>query len=297
MNVFYRREGPAARPSCHEGCNLFEYDAEWLTKGSVVASPPLGAASSRAAAVMGSWACSTTACDGWGGSWTVARQGGLLSAQLGPLDRLAVVGARSMGALVYQPEVELEPPSVVNLPEIAADVEAVIEDAKRPDLERLIALGGSPQGARPKVLVQVGADGNVVYGDRRARPGCTPYLVKFRARADPPCAAVLEHAYFKMAAAAGIDVPTTTLLARTGRHTGYFAIRRFDREGKRKLHLHTLAGVLHAPHAYPSITYRELLVATRKLTRNEAAVAEMFRRACFNVSPTTRTTMRDFAFR
>src|SRR5207253_9908061 len=108
----------------------------------------------------------------------------------------------------------------------------------------------------------------VLYGAGAIRPGCTPYLVKFRARDDEAHFGVLEHAYSRMAAAAGIDVPETRLLGRSRRSIGYFAIRRFDRVGASKVHLHTLSGLLHAPHTYPSLTYRDLLLATRKLTRN-----------------------------
>ncbi len=283
---------------------LFEYDAQWLTRG-IELSPiklPL-----RGGVFVGEpqlfdglpGVFDDSLPDGWGRLLIDRRaaRAGLLPAELGPLDRLALIGARSMGALVYQPEVDLQPPSVVSLPQIAAEVEAVLHDAKAPDLDRLIALGGSPQGARPKALVQVGAEGKVIYGDRKARPGCTPYIVKFPARDDAPHAGVLEHAYFRMAAAAGLDVPSTTLLGRTARHAGYFAVRRFDRNGRRKIHLHTLAGVLHASHRNPSLTYRDLLLATRKLTRNEAAVTEMFRRACFNVYAHNRDDhARNFAF-
>ncbi len=237
--------------------------------------------------------------DGWGRLLIDRRaaKAGISAAALGPLDRLALVGARSMGALVYEPEVELEPPSVVSLPAIAADVATVLADSKVDDLDRLIALGGSPQGARPKVLVQASADGSIIYGDRANRPDCIPYLIKFAARSDERHAGTLEHVYARMAAAAGLDVPGTTMLGRTGRHPGYFASRRFDRDGRRKIHMHTVAGLLHAPHTYPSMTYRDLLVATRQLTRDERAVSELFRRACFNVFAHNRDDhTRNFAF-
>ncbi|MGK5082700.1 HipA domain-containing protein [Bdellovibrionota bacterium FG-1] len=50
-------------------------------------------------------------------------------------------------------------------------------------------------------------------------------------------------------------------------------------------------------HTYPALGYRELLLVTRKLTRNEADVSEMFRRACFNVFSRNRDDhARNFAF-
>ena len=283
---------------------LFEYDSAFLASGLEL-SPfklPLRAGvvvgdPARFDGLMGLFEDSLP--DGWGrlliDRW--AARAGLSPAALGPLDRLSMVGAGAIGALVYQPEVAVEVPSVVDLPEIAGEVERVLKGAKARDLDRLMALGGSPQGARPKALVQLSDDGTVVIGDRRSRPGFVHYLVKFGARDDPPHAGVLELAYMRMASAAGIDVPPTRMLGRTARHRGYFAIRRFDREGARKVHVHTLAGLLHAPHDRPTMGYRELLLTTRRLTRDEAAVAEIFRRACFNVFAHNRDDhTRNFAF-
>ncbi|HEX4620865.1 MAG TPA: HipA domain-containing protein, partial [Myxococcaceae bacterium] len=226
-----------------------------------------------------------------------AAKTGVSAAAMTPLDRLALIGARSMGALVYEPETPLEPPVVVSLPELEADAQAVLHDARGPDLDRLLALGGSPHGARPKLLVQLAAEGEVIYGERKWRPGCAHYLIKFRALEDGLHAGTLEHAYLRMARAAGIDAPESRMLGRKGKHPGYFAVRRFDRDGARKVHLHTLCGLLHAPPRVTSLAYRDLLIATRQLTRNEAAVSEMFRRACFNVFAHNRDDhTRNFAY-
>jgi serine/threonine-protein kinase HipA len=128
-------------------------------------------------------------------------------------------------------------------------------------------------------------------------PGFTAWLVKFPAKVDDPHAASLEHAYFLMAEAAGLTVPRTQLLGRTRRAPGYFAIERFDRRGAERVHTHTLGGLHHLPHGYPGLDYRDLLRTTRELTRDERAVAEMFRRACFNVLAHNRDDhSRNFAF-
>jgi serine/threonine-protein kinase HipA len=284
---------------------LFEYDVEFLAskleispfklplRPGVVAGDPM-----LFSGLMGVFEDSLP--DGWGRlllDRRIAKEG-LEPSALTPLDRLAWVGSRSMGALVYEPEFGVETPTIVDLAEIASETEAVLEHSEGPDLDRLIALGGSPQGARPKALVQLGPDGKtLLYGAREIRPGFTPYLVKFRAKEDDAHAGLLEHAYSKMARAAGIDIPETRMLGRTARHPGYFASRRFDRVETKKLHLHTLCGLLHAPHTYPSIGYRQLLLITRSLTRNEAEVAEMFRRACFNVLAHNRDDhTKNFAF-
>lgn len=237
--------------------------------------------------------------DGWGRLLIDRRAAelGFEGESLTPLDRLALVGARSIGALVYEPEAAFEDPSIVKLSQLARETDLVLRDASGPDLERLIAVGGSPQGARPKVLVQLSPGGEIHFGARAIQPGFTAWIVKFRARADEPGSAALEHAYFLMARAAGIDVPRTRLLGKTQRNPGYFAIERFDRRGPARVHSHTLGGLLQLPHGYPALDYTELLKVTRQLTRSEAAVAEMFRRACFNVFAHNRDDhCRNFSF-
>jgi len=139
--------------------------------------------------------------DGWGRLLIDRRaaQLGFSADALTPLDRLALVGARSMGALVYEPEVELDEPTVLELSDLAQEVEIVLRHPKAQTLERLIAAGGSPKGARPKALVQIGPDGQVLFGARHIEPGFTAWLVKFPAPTDDANVASLEHAYFLMA--------------------------------------------------------------------------------------------------
>ena len=237
--------------------------------------------------------------DGWGRLLIDRRAAelGLSGSSLTPLDRLTLVGARSMGALIYEPEIALEDPVMVKLSELARETETVLEGNSGADLERLIAVGGSPKGARPKVLIQLSPKGEVHFGAKTIDPGFTAWLVKFLSRGDDPDSAPLEHSYFLMAKAAGIDVPKTQLLGKTKRVPGYFAIERFDRIGATRRHTHTLGGLLHLPHAYPALDYTDLLKVTRRLTRDEAAVAEMFRRACFNVFARNRDDhTRNFTF-
>ncbi|MBL8940449.1 MAG: HipA N-terminal domain-containing protein, partial [Archangium sp.] len=204
---------------------LFEYDADFIASGLEL-SPfklPLGPGvmtgdPAKFDGLMGVFDDSLP--DGWGRLLIDRRaaKAGIAPEALSPLDRLLLVGHRGMGALVYEPQVELEPPTVVQLLALEADTQAVMRGVSAVDLDRLVALGGSPQGARPKVLVQLSSDGTVLVGDSQPRPGFEPWLVKFRSRDDDQHAASLEHAYLLMAAAAGIDAPASRLLGRTSRH-------------------------------------------------------------------------------
>ncbi len=237
--------------------------------------------------------------DGWGRLLIDRRAAelGVLGGALTALDRLSLVGARSMGALVYEPERAIEDPTLVKLADLEKEAEAVLRSAEGVDLERLIAIGGSPKGARPKALIQFAPNGETHSGAKRILPGFTAWLVKFPSREDDRYSAPLEQAYFLMARAAGLEVPRTQLIGQTKRSPGYFAIERFDRNGTTKIHAHTLGGLLNLSHGYPALDYRDLLRVTRELTRNEAAVAQMFRRACFNVFAHNRDDhSRNFAF-
>ena len=74
--------------------------------------------------------------------------------QITPLDRLAYIGTRAMGALSYQPEYESEVlENSVNLSELAASVEKVLSGSVDDVFTQLRIQGGSPGGARPKVTV------------------------------------------------------------------------------------------------------------------------------------------------
>ncbi|MEX0893811.1 MAG: HipA domain-containing protein, partial [Gemmatimonadota bacterium] len=84
------------------------------------------------------------------------------------------------------------------------------------------------------------------------------------------------------AEAAGVNVPSTRLFeTRDGGR--YFGAERFDREANRRLHMHTLSGLLHASHRLPSIDYEGFLKATLILTKDQRQVEEGFRRMVFNV--------------
>lgn len=68
---------------------------------------------------------------------------------------------------------------------------------------------------------------------------------------------------------------------RHGLH-GCFGVRRFDRVDGGRLHMHSLAGLLHADYRLPGLDYDQLIRVTMQLTRDHGDVRECFRRALFN---------------
>jgi serine/threonine-protein kinase HipA len=274
-----------------KGRIYFEYDAAFLESGLPI-SPfklPLRAGlfehvDREFAEVFGAFNDSLP--DGWGLLLMDRefRKQGLRPASVSVLDRLAYIGTRGMGALTYHPPTPAaeEGSHRIDLDALASQAERVLEGSAEEILPALRIAGGSPAGARPKVVVGVREDGHLVSGASELPAGYRPFLVKFPAKEDVSDIGAVEAAYALMAGAAGLNVPPTTLFE-TGDGGRHFGAERFDRDGNQRLHMHTLGGLLHASHRLPSLEYEGFLKATLLLTKDQRQVEEAFRRMVFNV--------------
>jgi serine/threonine-protein kinase HipA len=164
-------------------------------------------------------------------------------------------------------------------------------------LPQLLRAGGSPGGARPKVLVGFDPDtNNLISGEDDLPEGFEHWIVKFATEPDAPDAGAMEYAYSLMAREAGIDMPTTRLF-RTSEGDRFFGIKRFDRAGNRRYHVHTFGDLIQSNFRIPSADYADLLKATCLLTRNHQDVLRAFRRTVFNVLAHNRDDhVKNFAF-
>lgn len=272
----------------------FEYDRSALTSGLAIspfrAKPAPGVIMATRIpfdGLHGVFADSLP--DGWG-RLLVDRQvtyNGGNPLHMTPVDRLAIVGSRGMGALTYAPE---EPLSDTNRDEsigigwLARQADAILKGQSDEGIARLLMASGGSAGARPKVLAlrdaESGAfevdDGNI------AARGREHWLIKLKHRAEGSDIGRVEHAYAEMSRTAGIDFPATQLVI-DDRGVAHFAARRFDRTEAGRLHAHTLAGLVHADFRAPSLDYGDLLKVTRILTGDQSQVEEAFRRMAFNV--------------
>lgn len=228
--------------------------------------------------------------DGWGRLLIdrKLRDIGIRPSQLTPLDRLAWIGSKGMGALIYSPEhPELAKKdscrAAINLDEIAQASRIVLEDSPEAVFDYLLQVGGSPQGARPKALIGCALDGStIIHGEENLPEGYEHWLVKFGSLHDNPESGLIEQAYADMAREAGITMSETRILP-SNNGPGYFAVKRFDREGNRRIHMHTVCGLVHADFRLPSIGYEELLKVTLALTGRQPDLEQMFLRMVFNV--------------
>jgi serine/threonine-protein kinase HipA len=224
--------------------------------------------------------------DGWGRLLfdRAMRAKGILPEQLSPLDRLVHVGGGGMGALVYEPDLAGEASAdSIDLDRLAGQALEVLDGQADEVLAELIALNGSSAGARPKAMIGYNPQSGVmIHGSANLPDGFEPWLVKFPNTQDGVDAGAIEYVYGEMAKAAGIAVMDTHLFS-AKRGAGFFATRRFDREGAKRLHVHTASGLLHADHRTPSLDYEDLLALTMRLTRDIREVEKIFRLAVFNV--------------
>ena len=223
--------------------------------------------------------------DGWGRLLLdrAVEKLGITRQDLTPLDRLAHVGTTGMGALRYEPDLSKggRTPVILKLDTIARETARVLAGEQGSVIEELMKLSGGSAGARPKVVAQVSADRTkVIHGPDMLSAGYAHWMIKFPSSQDEPTIGAIEYAYSRMARAAGIAMPETHLF---GTKKTYFGVKRFDRDGDRRIHMHSLSGLLHADHRVPTLDYDALLTATQVLTKDATQMERAFRLACFNV--------------
>jgi serine/threonine-protein kinase HipA len=238
--------------------------------------------------------------DGWGLLLMdrFFEQQGLALAEVSVLDRLAYLGTRTMGALTYHPPADAaeRPAQRLDLQAMARASRDVIQGTAKEVLPQLLRAGGSPGGARPKVLVGVAGE-EILSGEDDLPAGFTHWIVKFHTRREAADTGPAELAYSLMAREAGIIMPPTRLFE-TARGDRFFGAERFDRQGNRRFHVHTFGNLIQANFRIPSCDYRQLLEATRILTKNHLDVVECYRRMAFNVAAHNRDDhVKNFAFR
>lgn len=194
---------------------------------------------------------------------------GLAPSDVTTLERLAIVGDSGMGALTYRPTWNVHADTKLgDLDELSVKCHALLNHEDVQNLDDVFHMGGSSGGARPKVMTD-------------------EWIIKFPASGDMKDTGLMEKEYMDCAAACGIIVPETKLLP-SQQCSGYFAVRRFDREQTTqsitRRHMLTAAAILEIDWRSATMDYHTLMKLTKILSRsNEADLEQMYRRMCFNV--------------
>lgn len=269
--------------------------------------------------------------DGWGMLLMdrALRRLGRDPRQISVLERLAIVGSYAIGGLAFEPADEAGEPveHALTLLDLASDVRQVLHHEDGPSapaqsqLLRLLMVGGSPQGARPKALLRYEPNSNTFAVDRAIGKGeakgksqsktleqtpClgTPWLIKFPAQGEHAEVCALEELYARLARKGGIEMPVTRYFA-LGKNFAAFGVQRFDRVSvlnkktlqEQRIPVQSMAAFLHADYRLPSLDYETVLQATWAKTRDVREVAKAFSRCVFNVLTHNRDDhAKNFAF-
>ena len=208
--------------------------------------------------------------DGWG-RLLVDRL--LLKEKINPakvdsLNRLAIVANTGMGALTYYPENHLDiDMEDLSLDQIAKECKKMFDTEQSENLDALFQMGGSSGGARPKIFYNI--DGE-------------QWIVKFPSSLDSVNIGEQEYQYSLCAKACGIEMAETKLLP-SELNSGYFAVKRFDREKNKRIHMVSAGALLETSHRIPNLDYNILMQMTMKLTQSYEEIEKLYRLMCFNV--------------
>lgn len=222
--------------------------------------------------------------DGWGTLLMdrLFRKQARNPSQISALDRLGYIGENAIGALAFEPtEIDALPPEDLQLLELAKDVRHVFEDDESEAmLRKLVLMGGSPHGSRPKVLVNFDKNKNLISTSESGRG--TPMLVKFPAQNEHKEACAIEALYCRLAHLSGIRVPAYHYFD-LDKEVSAFGIERFDRSDGMRVPMHTAAGAAHVDFRTPQLDYISLLRLTKLMTKDMRQVLHAFERCVFNV--------------
>lgn len=204
--------------------------------------------------------------------------------EIGPIDRLRLIGKDPFGALEYEPAEEgAEETIKIILDSLAREADKILEGRSQEMLDELVALNGSSGGARPKITALVSDDKSKIVQNSRAVPdGLSSWIIKFSNKRDRKDLGLHEYVYSLIAKKAGIKM-TETYLFPSKNSSGHFGTKRFDREGNQKIHIHSASGLLHADFRIPCLDYASLLRLTQLLTKNQQDIEQMVRLMIFNV--------------
>ena len=204
--------------------------------------------------------------------------------EIGPIDRLRLIGKDPFGALEYEPAEEgAEETIKIILDSLAREADKILEGSSQEMLDELVALNGSSGGARPKITALVSDDKSKIVQNSRAAPdGFSSWIIKFSNKSDRKDLGLHEYVYSLIAKKAGIKM-TETYLFPSKNSSGHFGTKRFDREGNQKIHIHSASGLLHADFRIPCLDYASLLRLTQLLTKNQQDIEQMVRLMIFNV--------------
>jgi serine/threonine-protein kinase HipA len=291
------------------GYNAFEYDPEFVATGIELAPLTMPLAQAREPFVFPALPELTfhrlpamladALPDAFGNALIDAWMSthGIEKSAITPLDRLAYMGKRALGALEFKPargptkpsSTAIELSSLVDSARLAVSGNIGTDGHASDALVQIIRVGTSAGGARAKAVIAWNPKTHELRaGQFDVARGFEHWILKFdglRANqelGDPVGYGRIEYAYHLMARRAGMILPEARLLEENGR--AHFMTKRFDRTGNTKHHVQTLCAMAHLDYNQKAThDANQLFLTMNQLALRYEEQEEAFRRVAFNV--------------
>jgi serine/threonine-protein kinase HipA len=220
---------------------------------------------------------------------------------LSVIERLCYTGKRGMGALEYEPNIdignttdEIDLDALTKLAsEILSEKEKIHIKYDEQMIAQLMQSGSSVGGARAKTLIAWNPQTNDIRsGQISAGAGYEYWLLKFDdvknnkdhdAEPDDGEYTKIEYAYYLMAKSAGIEMNECRLFKENGR--SHFMTKRFDRIDKtgEKIHMQSLCAIAHMDFNVPrEYSYSDAIRVMRELRLPHNDYLQLYKRMLFN---------------
>ena len=220
-----------------------------------------------------------------------------------PIERLCYTGRRGMGAMEFFPAIadkkydKSEPVDIAKLGSLAQEVmreyqvlNVTLKGSEKEHASAIIDIlrvGTSAGGARPKAVIALNSEANIVSGQGEVPEGYEYWILKFDGVTDLEIGdsrghGRIEYAYYLMAISAGINMTECRLLQENGR--AHFMTRRFDRVAGKKLHMQSLCGIAHYDfNMAGAYSYEQVFEVMRRIRLSKTDMVEQYRRMIFSV--------------
>ncbi|BCR36151.1 type II toxin-antitoxin system HipA family toxin [Mariniplasma anaerobium] len=209
--------------------------------------------------------------DGWGELLMrrMLAKKGINFDKISALTKLSLINDNGLGALTYEPtQSEKNIGKYSDLDTLATEIKQIFENsATKNNFDEIYELGGASGGARPKVHITMDEE---------------DWIVKFSSSIDPKGIGKLEYQANLLALKAKINVNQCKLFP-SKNHSGYFGAKRFDKIGKKRIHMISLSALLETTPKIPNLDYSHLFQVIQKICIDQDDLYEAYKRMCFNV--------------
>ena len=222
------------------------------------------------------------------------QQKGMPVSDLNFLQKLIFIGTRGMGAIEYEPCEKIleldETKELLDIKQMYLQAKKIVQNEPVEAIRETLLFmdsAASAGGARAKAVIKWNKKENkIISGSHNTIvPGYEDWLIKFDstdANTQSFEFTKLEFIYMTLAREAGINIPEIDL--KNVDNLTHYLIKRFDRIGTEKIHLHSVANLVHIDFNFPNhYSYDDLLKLTKYITKDSREVEQMYKRAVFNI--------------